>query len=156
MNQAKALRLINEFHPKNPADFKELGLPLHFIGGGAFREVCQIDGLKLVVKFPLMDADGSHRSGKMHSTMEARKVAQLREYPELRSHLPVIYYHNPKTGVLVMKHYPKYTSAEDQIRHLGAVMWKLIWRVTGVNCSDISSKNFHRNGKRGVMVDLGY
>jgi hypothetical protein len=158
MNEGQAVRAIKKFNPETPEDFKKLGLKLTCIGHGVFREVFMINGLNLVVKFPLSEEGlaPDFRAGKMHTTVEVKKVAALSKFRELRPYLPTIYYHNRKTGVLVMRYYPTYDDPSVQIEHLGRVIQRLIYRVTGVNCADIHSGNVNHNNNRCVLIDLGY
>ena len=161
MNTRTAIRRIQKFKPTTPAEFKKAGVPLgRLVGAGVFREVVRVKDCDLVVKFPL--DDGGYRDGKIHTTVELRKLKKLAQYPWMRKYLPKVYYHDPKSGVLVMKFYPEFGDEDDQIDGLGNLIRTLIRRTTGVDIADIHSENV-RNGTRHeaikylpILVDVGY
>ena len=161
MNTRTAIRRIKKYRPTTPAEFKDAGVPLgRLVGSGVFREVVRVKGCDLVVKFPL--DDGGYRDGRMHTTVELRKLKKLAEYPWMRRYLPKVHYHDPKSGVLVMRYYPRFKNYEDQIEGLGNLIRVLLRRITGVNISDIHCENI-RNGTGPepenylpILCDLGY
>lgn len=150
------------------------------LGHGAFREVYRIVDTNLAVKFPLEaeNRDGvlTPRDGKLHTTNEVKKIQVLQELvPELKAHLPRVYYHDPASGVLVCSYHEEYESyshtGEDDGYHesvmvdnLGSIITKLIRHITGMKCSDLHYGNVHkkrwmRKGRQytdAVLVDLGY
>lgn len=153
-----ALELIETHRPKTPAEFQKIGLPLKFLGHGAFREVSKVIGCPLVVKFPLAESGVSldYRRGKMHSTNEVRRIDKLYDFKELRPFLPKVYYHDRDSGVLVMQYYPEYKSQTHQFEQLGKVVRVLFKMATKEKMGDVHEGNFHRKGKHGVFIDFGY
>lgn len=166
MTKAQALRKIRKWKPSTPEQFRDLGLPVTFIGNGVFREVCKVDGVRLVVKFPIADdPEGEDfTSGKNHARAEVKRIEKLKGFKALRPHLPKIRFYDTESGVLVMDWYEKFVSDDDQMGSVGTLLAKLIRAVTGVNCSDIHPGNVlckaydPTTGKRGdaVLIDLGY
>jgi hypothetical protein len=159
----KAITLIEEHRPKTPAEFEKIGLPLSFLGRGAFREVCKIDDCPLVVKFPLAEEGESldYRRGKLHTTNEVKRIDKLWEHTKLRKFLPKVYYHDRDSGVLVMHYYLEYDKNDKkgdiQFEDLGKVVKVLFSRLTGVPMGDVHVGNFHKGrGNHGVFIDFGY
>ena len=136
------------------ADFRALKLPLRFIGAGVFREAYRIVGFDLVVKFP----QGSY--GQKHNVTEARRIARLSRFRYLRKHLPKIHYLDPK-GVMVMRYYENAKRDWDSMDAMGELIEKLIYKATGVDCSDIHGGNcgLRLRGDETpelILLDLGY
>lgn len=166
MTKAQALRLIRKFEPTTPEDFRDIGLPVTFIGNGVFREVCKIDGQRLIVKFPIADdPEGEDfTSGIKHSRDEMKRIEKLSAFKELRPHLPKVRYYDKENGVIVMDWYEKFVSDDDRVSALGILIRKLLQKLTRVNCSDVHPGNVlckaydPTTGKRGdaVLIDLGY
>lgn len=156
----RAIALIQKHRPTEPTEFKKIGLELRFLGAGVFREGYRIIGTDLCVKLPMGEGRGArldYHAGKVHSTVEHCKIARLSKYPELRPHLPRVYYHDRKTGVLVMSYHDDFVYETERLEELGKVVGKLIKRLTGVVCRDIHGNNI-RQRKSGQLVftDLGY
>ena len=103
VRKAKALKLIRKHEPVTPNDFKKLGLGLASIGAGVFREVAQIKGCDLVIKFPL-EEKGGYAYGIQHSISEMNRIARLSRVPELKPHLPKVFYFDRKNGIIVMQY----------------------------------------------------
>ncbi|PWT76422.1 MAG: hypothetical protein C5B59_06770 [Bacteroidetes bacterium] len=163
MNVKQAVALIRKHGPSTPEEFTEIGVPLEKrkIGSGIFREVIKVKGLPLVVKFPIAESKNgrvSYRAGKMHSTVEVKKIARLRKFRKLRGHLPTVYYHDRKSGVLVMQYYPAFVNDADTLRALGKMVTKAISHGTGIEVSDIHEENVRmgKTSKHAVLIDLGY
>lgn len=168
MNVKQAVSLIKKRRPSTPAEFREVGLALEKKpeGTGAFREVIKIKGLPLVVKFPL--AEGTHDPkkgknlsyvrGKMHSTVEVRKISKLSKIRWMRKHLPKVYYHDRKSGVLVMHWYKNFEDDVDSLRAIGRLVTILVYRWLGVGVTDIHEDNVRmgRTKKDAILIDLGY
>lgn len=166
MTKAQALRIIRRTKPTTPEEFREIGLHVTFIGNGVFREVCKIDGQRLIAKFPIADdPEGEDfSSGRKHARDEMKRITALLKFKVLRPHLPKIRYYDPESGVIVMDWYEKFISDDDKLMSLGTVMRKLIKVITKVKCSDIHGGNIlckaynPETGARGdaVFIDLGY
>lgn len=174
MNQAQVLRLVRKHKPQNVDQFKSIGIRMLHLGHGAFREVYRIMGTKLAVKFPLeevKDDSVSARDGKLHTTNEVKKIQVLSELvPELKMHLPRIYYHDPACGVLVCSYHDEYDSYSEtgndagyhessMVDNLGTIITKLIKHITGMKCSDLHYGNIRKKTGRpngAVLIDLGY
>jgi hypothetical protein len=168
MNVASAVRLIKKHRPKSIEDFTKAGLILERkpVGVGIFREVVKVKDLPLVIKFPLSEGTHdpkkgkklSYRAGKMHSTVEVRKIGELSKLRWMRRHLPTIYYHDKKSGVLVMHWYKEFDDDGDAFRALGRLATKIIQKWIGVGVSDIHKDNVRmgRSKKEVIIVDLGY
>ena len=156
MNVKSAIRLIKKHRPRTPEDFHKLGLKFRYLGAGVFREAVEIKGIPLVVKFPLYDE--GYRHGKIHSTVEIRKIKRLNRYKYLRPYLPKVYYHDRKSGILVMHKYEKFSRRYDQCNALGDMITDLIFQLTGITVCDIYGDNVKmgRTRNSAVLVDLGY
>jgi hypothetical protein len=155
MTQNRALTLIRRHHPATTSEFRRIGLAIYKLGSGCFRTGYRIRETDLVVKFP------QNSVGKYHTTLELKRIAQLKKYSSLRPHLPPVYYHNKKTGVLVTRFYRR-GDRHDNFWTLGVLLAKLIREKTGVELCDIREDNMRLGGqrKRGrdrcVLIDLGY
>ena len=103
-----AVRRIRKHKPKNQGDFDKIGVELESVpfSGGSFRNVYHTTNkkLRIVVKFPVIDNDSTH-SGIVHSRAEVRKINKLSRFKLLKPHLPKVYYHDDRTGIVVMKKY---------------------------------------------------
>ena len=122
-----------------------------------FRRVFKVSGCPLVIKFPLA---GEFNDGVQHSISEVARIKRLGRVKELIPHLPKIFYHDRKNGVLVMKYYPKMEDARA-VELLGKVVKKLVSKIVGVKMSDIHADNVRHQGDasdtgRLIFTDLGY
>ena len=157
----RALSKIKRHRPATIAAFRGL-FDLQKIGYGVFRQAHRIKGTKLVVKLPRSLSLASLGESVIHSRDEIKRIEKLKTLPELRPHLPRIYYYDLNNGVIVMQEY-KIDNIENS-KLLGRVIQKLIKRLIGVNCSDIHSGNIGKRvvvrGNRSkrviVFLDLGY
>lgn len=152
-----AVRRIKAHKPETREDFEKLGVNLQTgpFNAGSFREVFMPKDkkIKIVVKFPM------GKSGRIHSNDEIRKLVKLRKFDLLKPHLPQVYYHSYKTGVIVMKRYSefKWKREEDYLSRIGELTGKLIERLTGVEMDDIQETNVRSDGGKGfIFIDLGY
>lgn len=151
-----ALRKIRSRKPSTPKEFKAIGLPLRFIGSGAFRSVRKIVNCDLVVKFPL---ESDVPTGRKHTLSEVRRLARLRKSRVMQPHLPEMFYIDKVHGILVMRFYPKYDSFEEQADSMGRLIQRLIYAHTRTRTSDIHTENVNRrrtNNEGAVLIDLGY
>jgi len=150
-----AIKYIQKAKPRTIEDFESLGFRLKRIGGGVFREVYRIKSFPLVVKFPCDEPSDRH------SRAEMRKIKKLSEFPFLRKYLPRVYYYDPKSGVIVMELYSRFSDNVDAADALGRLAGMLIHRLTGVPMKDIHTDNIltpdpRRRSPRLVFCDLGY
>jgi hypothetical protein len=148
------LRAIIKSRPRTPEEFRKAGIKLRYIDHGVFREVYKIQDCPLVVKFPLNE-DQDFAGGVAHSISEVRRIARLGKIKELKPHLPRIYYHDKKGGVLVMAYYHRMTDSRA-VELLGKVVQKLVSRIARVQMSDIHSDNVRQAVGRLFFTDLGY
>jgi hypothetical protein len=158
-----ALSRIRKYRPTTPKDFAWAGVPLEdkALGTGAFREVVKVKDCDLVVKFPLNEPEFgklyNYRWGKLHSTAEVKKIARLSKLPWMRKYLPKIYYHDHKSGVLVMRYYPPFTGKYSLLGATGILIRDLFKRATGENMCDYGAENVHDRGDmEAVIIDWGY
>lgn len=159
MNASQVLRKIKTSRPSTPSEFRALGIPLIKEGAGSFRIVMRVRGLNLAVKFPQSyGPEMGLRVGKMHSTVEVRKINKLKRIPWMRPHIPRVYFHDKKSGVLVVSWHPEFRNTTTSFRALGRLMTKVIAKKTGITVSDIHEDNTRRGrtAKDSVLVDLGY
>lgn len=125
-----------------------------------FRETCRIINCNLVVKFPLAVGRSKYTGeGKRHTKQEMLRLARLKKFRFMHQFLPKVYYHDPKSGTLVMSYHPPFGNREDQTDAMGHMVQVLIQRATGVRTTDMHSENIHQKQprrKRAVVIDLGY
>jgi hypothetical protein len=165
-----AVKRIRKFSPKTPFDFAKIGVPLKTKaeGAGVFREAVRARDLSLCVKFPLCDgkmpASGNddYHEGKWHTTTEVKRIERLRKFPFMRKYLPKIYYHDRKSGVLVMRWYEAFDNDFNAYCSLGNMAADLMYRLTGVKTIDIHGGNTRTSnpnrGEKGrtILIDMGY
>lgn len=132
---ARALKKIRAAKPQTHKDFKAIGLPLRWIGTGAFRECCEILNCDLVVKFPL--SRKKYVSGRRHTATEMARLKRLKQHRVMLPHLPEVFYYDKMRGIVVMRKYPKYDNFEDQADAMGQMIQRLIYAVVGIKCQDI-------------------
>ena len=158
VRKAKALKLIRKHEPVTPKEFRKLGLGLESIGEGIFREVAKIKGCDLVVKFPLSDGGGCYSEGIQHSISEMNRITRLARVPELKPHLPKVFYFDRANGIIVMQYYPPLGEA-DAVEYLGKIVKKLVSKMCKIAMSDIHDGNIRKKRKgweQLVFIDLGY
>ena len=162
-----AIRRIKQFKPTTEGGFMSAGVPLgSLLGSGAFRVSFKVADLPLVVKFPLCDGllskNPDYHEGKWHTTTEVKRIERLSKFPFMRKYLPKIYYHDRKSGVLVMHWYDEFN--DDFIRYcsLGNMAADLMYRLTGVKTIDIHGGNTRTSNRledekgRTILIDIGY
>ena len=138
--------------PTTVIAFREAGIKLRYLDEGVFRRVFKISGCPLVVKFPL---EGEIADGVQHSISEVARIKRLSRVKDFHPHIPQVFYHDKKNGVLVMRYYAK---MEDRraVELLGKVVQKLVSKIVGVRMSDIHTDNVREASGRLVFIDLGY
>jgi hypothetical protein len=163
-----AIRRIKQFKPTTEGGFMSAGVPLKrtALGVGVFRESFKAVDLPLVVKFPLCDGPLSknpdYHESKWHTTTEVKRIARLSKFPFMRKYLPKIYYHDRKSGVLVMHWYDGFNDDFTRYCSLGNMTADLMYRLTGVKTIDIHGGNTRtsnpRKGEKGrtILIDIGY
>jgi hypothetical protein len=166
MTNQKALRKIRRHRPTSLNEFKDLGLLGRFVGAGVFRESYRIRGTTLIAKFPLDEAPKNkppcYTCGISHTRTEVARIKKLRAVAVFRPHVPRIWYHDARHGIVVMTYYPKLGGhgGWDRITLLGKVIRKLLRKVAHVQMNDIHGDNIRmtagRYNKRLIFVDLGY
>jgi hypothetical protein len=166
MRTQEALRRIKRHRPTSLNDFKALSLLGKYVGSGVFRETFRVKGTNLIVKFPLNEARSErkpvYKSGIAHTRTEMRRFYKLRRVKALRSHLPKIWYFDPRHGIVVMTHYAKFGGygGRNKIELLGQVINKLMRQYAHTPMNDIHGDNTRMAGgkfnKRIVFVDLGF
>lgn len=139
-----------------------LGLSLRRIGQGAFRSVYHVGTLPIVVKIPLPSKSKEGiRCNRDHSRREAAKYEKLRRFPLLRPSLPRVYFHDPKTSLLIIEYIEptgyknKVSPTERKLVASNILMEKLIKSLTGVAVSDIVENNLSVRNRRLMFLDLG-
>ncbi len=143
-------------------------MPLQYIKSGAFRHVFQIIGLPLVVKFPYCEddqllEDGSPdpdrvSMGVRHSKREMKALERIqcsvRKYTQLHKYMPIVYYSNKRTGVIVMHKYIQLPNAPNSTAIAREVAEDICKALPGA--TDIHSYNIGKDERGNVVVfDLG-
>jgi hypothetical protein len=133
---------------------------MRLLGAGLFRSGYKIRNCDLVIKFPGKDDVKPSVGGKEnrdHSLQEVRRLKRLMKDGTLNRFLPEIFYHDKKTGVVVMRYYPPFKDFEELADALGRMIGHLIFRVTRVRCTDVHTENVRRGQyDRAILIDLGY
>ena len=147
-----ALRKIRTTKPTTPKEFRNIGLELRFLKSGLFRETYRVKNCDLVVKMPLVNEK------RHHTDSEIRRIKRLSRYRFMRPYLPTVFYHDTVSGTMVMSYHPPFEDHEQQVDALGKLIQTLIYKSTGVCCSDLHSENTHQKkpDKGVVIIDLGY
>ena len=137
---------MEEHRPKTVEDLRSLGVRLKWIGWGSFRQVYEVRGLPIVVKFP-------HHGDPKHSRTEMRRIEKLHKIPTIRRHLPKIFYYDKTSGVIVTPYYKK---RSPDVRQCLDLIARLLGHI-GVRTTDLRLANV-RSLAYGfpVFVDLGY
>lgn len=133
---------------------------MRLLGMGLFRSGYKIRNCDLVIKFPGKDdvkpSDGG-KENRAHSAQEIRRINRLMKTGALNRFLPEIFYHDTKTGVIVMRYYPPFKDFEELADALGRMVGDLIFRITRVKCTDVHTENVRRGpNDRAILIDLGY
>jgi hypothetical protein len=116
-----------------------------------FRSAYRVKDTDLVIKFP---QEPNKNYAKSHSAAEVRKIKHFTQYKSLRPHLPKIFYHDKKSGVLVMKrYYPISRSEGPLVNHCndGEYDWRLL--LIGKLIEDLTGKPFEDGFGRNLAVD---
>lgn len=144
-------------------DLKDI-LPLKRLGAGSFRNVYRIVNSPFVVKFPHLGTSGSDTAGPQrcikHSSLEADKHRHFMGFHELRNCLPKLYFHDKKTGVIVMEYIDEDNTSSCEYRRserMGDMIGILIKSLTRRKLTDISENNL-KLAKDGQLkfIDLAF
>lgn len=162
--------VVRKLRKEAPAATREaisacLGLSpasLRLVGQGAFRAVYQVANLPIVVKIPLPSKSRAGiRCNRDHSRREADKYEKLRQFPLLRPSLPRVYFHDPKTSLLIVEYIEPtrvkngMCVAERKLEASNILMEKMIKSLTGIPVSDIVGNNLSVRNRRLMFLDLG-
>jgi hypothetical protein len=157
----KALDLIRKHNPSDLMEAHEIGLRMKYLDSGVFRDCYRIKDSRLVIKFPNEDSDAIS-----HSRVEVRRIKKLAEHKVLAKYMPEVYYHNSKTGVVVMEYCSKGFNTKDNFGDsIGAglslfLLGDLIRKLTGVRMDDVHDGNLRLTVEAGhyqlKFIDLGY
>lgn len=161
MNQATEVKIkevIKQFEETKPRDYKEavkMKLSLRFLGDGCYRNTYRIGKLPLVIKFP------KHCAGKNHSTAEykaIKSIKRFKKFEKLKQFMPIIYYFDAKTGIMIMHHYKSISQTVQYA--MGLIMEELveiIWPYSsGYECDVHGSNMGLDESNKPVLTDLGY
>lgn len=150
--------VIDSVKSHRPKDVRELLLDckvtLKYLDSGSFRDVYEIVGHPLVVKFP------NCKAGVRHSNHEVSVYNRIKnskkKYIELQKHLPDIHYTN-RYGVVLMTKYSPFGDTERSgsiSLHLESEVSKILGLKDGW---DAHYGNFGRDSKgKVVLLDFGY
>lgn len=118
MRPAKSIptivKRLTEHRPKNEDEIKALGIPLWYLGEGAFRTGYKVKGVPLVIKVPMCDCPEHYErcalecSGPNHSRIEYKvyqRIMKKRKYRALRGFLPRVHYFDDRTGIIAVQYY---------------------------------------------------
>lgn len=164
MKISKIISLLKKHKPVSAFDLAGV-LKLKELGQGSFRRVYRIVNSPFVIKFPhLGRSSGSDTAGRprciKHSALEADRHRHFMGFHELRYHLPRLYFHDRKTGVIVMEYVEEDKTdrkaywMNDALYDLVAV---LIKSLTRKKMTDISENNL-KLSKDGQLkfIDLAF
>jgi pyruvate/2-oxoacid:ferredoxin oxidoreductase alpha subunit len=105
-------QVVNRLRKYNPVDVHEamrcIKLPFQFIGEGSFRTVYSIGDLPIVIKFPTGEDGETIEENIEHSANEMDAINQVFERKEcshIRPYVPIMYYYNKNTGVILSRKY---------------------------------------------------
>ena len=90
--------------------------------------------------------------------MEIRRIRKLRESSTLTPFLPEVIYYDRKAGVVAMRYYEAFEDFERQADAMGKMIGKMIYRISGVKCTDVHTENVRRGRGRldAILIDLGF
>jgi len=141
--------------PTRVGQLRAAGLKLRLLGSGAFREGFKVVNADVVIKFPISK---STSQGVKHSAQEVRRIRRLRESSTLAPFLPEVLYYDRASGVIAMRYYSEFEDFEKQADAMGKMIGKMIYRISGVKCTDVHTENVRRGRGRldCVLIDLGF
>lgn len=167
--------VVSRFRQKKPKNAEEAlvkcEVPLTFLQEGAFRRAYQIGRLPLVVKFPYFTSYCSTieaqqarlEVGINHSAIEikARKrvLRSKKRFAPLAKYMPMIYHHNPETGVVLVHKYkvkPYAKRFSGQCRDIEREVIKAMGDngLEGFDCDNPNNIGLDEKGNL-VILDLG-
>lgn len=154
---------IKDFKPKTIGDIKHLGFKVKLLPtDGLYRDVYRIAGRPLVVKVPKDEEQPSLEDNINHSKAEwkaVKRIKRFKKFETLKRYMPEIYYFNEKTGLMVMKYYPKIKKYSHMVSRLLEEIVDLTWpyAVSGESV-DMHGENvaYDEETDTPVIIDLGY
>lgn len=161
MKTDRVLQLVNNCKPKTAQDTLYAGLPLKYLGDGAYREAYHIIGTELVIKLPKRTDLASTSCNVMHSLHEFHAIKRIlrsrsKKCQAIKKHLPKVYYCDAN-GVMVVRKYNmlpnKYQS--DKLR---AVLSHKVCSTLKLFDGDIENSGNVGIDGRGTLkiLDAGY
>jgi hypothetical protein len=156
------IKLLKEYKPKTAKEVRNLGYKLKQLGQGAFRTTYEIIGVDAVIKFP-GGSDFSVEDGIEHSRCEMlaiKRITSRKKYTPLRRYMPVIYYHDWATGVVVAKKYQKVRKSR-YTEEVGGVLNELVSDlfppsvIGGSPDLDAHYNNLGTDRGNWIILDLG-
>jgi tRNA A-37 threonylcarbamoyl transferase component Bud32 len=148
------IKILKEHQPTTAAEAKKAGIPLRWVDEGAYRKVYRVTGAPYVIKFPVKAADA-----REHAHAEAEKVKALAHFPAVKTLLPKIYFHDEKTGVIVMKWYrPSKEPLSEQLDSALGTISELISALTKYEhtLGDMYTGNAMFTSEGLTLLDLGF
>lgn len=149
-------QIVSRFRKWQPIDAHDAmmycGVTLRYVGGGCFRDVFEIVGFPLVVKFPTDSSDID--DNVYHACVEVRNircVMRSKSKAHIRQYMPKLYHFNRHTGVsLVHKYTPVKSYDETQKAD------ELISRAFNDDQWDSHKENFGIDSQgQIILLDLG-
>lgn len=164
MTRQTVIRRLRRHQPQDEQDLLEHGIPLEYVGNGAFRYAYRIPGTSLIVKIPKRkNYNGKYNEVTFddcrdHARAEHDAYINVKhtvEFKALRKYLPEIVYFDHESGLLVMKEYKtrKWSRSWDaKVRELD----DMVQSITGSEDTDCHTSNIAVDERgRPVIIDLG-
>lgn len=158
MTISGVVALLKQHHPRTAKEAEGLGIKIHLLRSGCFRESFLVKGIPVVLKFPFMQKGGFKGSllEIWHGRREIAAYLRIETDPlckPLRRYMPRLYYTDYQTGVVAMH---KYFVRQGVALYLEAVMTALVRDCLNSRSYDIEGDNVLVD-KRGQLrlVDLG-
>lgn len=157
MKTDRVVQLVNNFKPVTAQEALYAGLPLKYIGDGAYREVFHIVGTELVIKFP----KGGHSCNREHSLHEYKAInrvlkSKAKKCQAIKKHMPKVYYCDAH-GVMVVRKY-KMLPTKRQSERLRAVLSNRVCPILKLFDGDLENSGNVGIDGRGTLkiLDAGY
>jgi hypothetical protein len=148
----QVIALFKEHKPANLDEILDIGLSLHPIGSGVFRNTYQINKLPLIVKIPMSISWDENVEHSLIEIAKINKIKKDKKYKLLRRYLPEVYYAN-KQGIILM---PKYRMLKyNEGRIVSDFIGNMLFDING-DSGDMHSSNVACNADgEYVIIDLG-
>ncbi len=168
----QVIKVLKTYQPIDEQDFTNLSrarlLRTKYLSRGAFRTVRTIKDTNLVVKIPLGNccncgdcAALGNSDNIFHSTLEIKsykRLQKLKKYAKIKQYLPVIHFHDPKTGVILME---RYRRLRGPGKHKDTMNWLSEFLTTAENLDEVDidsskSDNYGVDNKGNLKIlDFG-